>query len=81
MEEQIMPKLDAERLLIRHFRQDDTQEVRSLWLSVFPNDPPWNSPDQIIHRKLAVQPDLFWVGVFEAQIVATVMAGYDGNRG
>ena len=35
----------------------------------------------IIRRKSAVQPELFWVGLHEGRIVATVMAGYDGHRG
>jgi ribosomal protein S18 acetylase RimI-like enzyme len=76
-----MAKSDSKSLLIRRFRQDDVREVTSLWLRVFPDDPPWNRPGEIIRRKLAVQPDLFWVGVLDQHIVATVMAGYDGNRG
>ncbi len=74
-------KYNSKSLLIRRFRKGDSREVSSLWRLVFPDDPPWNSPDAIIRRKLAVQPDLFWVGVLKEQIVATVMAGYDGNRG
>ena len=74
-------KADAQSLIIRHFREDDERSVPSLCLQVFPDDPPWNDPAQIIRRKLAVQPNLFWVGVFQGRIVATVTAGYDGNRG
>lgn len=74
-------KVDSESLIIRRFCEDDQKEVSSLWLTVFPDDPPWNDPTRIIRRKLAVQRDLFWVGVFEGRIVASVMAGYDGNRG
>jgi ribosomal protein S18 acetylase RimI-like enzyme len=77
----ILSMVKSESLLIRRFSQSDTQAVTSLWLTVFPDDPPRNAPGDIIRRKLAVQPNLFWVGVFEAQVVATVMAGYDGNRG
>jgi len=76
-----MAKSNSKSLLIRRFRQDDVEEVASLWLHVFPDDPPWNRPAEIIRRKLVVQPHLFWVGVLEQEIVATVMAGYDGNRG
>jgi ribosomal protein S18 acetylase RimI-like enzyme len=50
-------------------------------MRAFPDDPPWNAPREIIRHKREVQPDLFWVGVSESRIVATVMAGYDGNRG
>ena len=48
---------------------------------MFPDDPPWNAPGEIIRHKRQIQPDLFWVGVSELRIAATVMAGYDGNRG
>jgi ribosomal protein S18 acetylase RimI-like enzyme len=76
-----MPEHEANPLLIRRFAEDDTAEVTSLWLRVFPDDPPWNAPGEIIRHKRQIQPDLFWVGVSELRIVATVMAGYDGNRG
>jgi ribosomal protein S18 acetylase RimI-like enzyme len=76
----MMPDCDAKPLLIRSFMSDIPQ-VTSLWLRVFPDDPPWNAPAEIIRHKCAVQPDLFWVGVLGTRIVATVMAGYDGNRG
>lgn len=42
---------------------------------------PWNDPHEDIRRKLAVRPEWFLVGVFDGQIVASVMAGYDGHRG
>ena len=42
---------------------------------------PWNDPRKDIRRKLHVQPELFLVGVREGEVVATVMAGYEGHRG
>jgi ribosomal protein S18 acetylase RimI-like enzyme len=42
---------------------------------------PWNDPHKDIARKLSVQPEWFLVGTIDEQIVATVMAGYDGHRG
>ncbi|HEY2104159.1 MAG TPA: GNAT family acetyltransferase [Candidatus Binataceae bacterium] len=72
---------DAKPLLIRLFMRSDTAQVTSLWLAVFPDDPPWNAPAGIIEHKSAAQPDLFWVGILGSRIAATVMAGYDGNRG
>ena len=69
------------RLVVRQFQKKDQQEVTDLWLEVFPDDPPWNKPRAIIHRKLAIQSDLFWVGSHRGKIVATVLAGYDGHRG
>lgn len=42
---------------------------------------PWNDPAKDIRRKLAVRPDLFMVGVVDGNVVASVMAGYEGHRG
>jgi ribosomal protein S18 acetylase RimI-like enzyme len=70
----------SDDLQIRAFRPDDRQAVIRLWekcsLVV-----PQNDPAADIACKLTVQPELFLVGVMEAAIVATVMAGYDGHRG
>ena len=40
-----------------------------------------NNPQLDIQRKLADSPELFLVGTLDAEIVATVMAGYEGHRG
>ena len=65
---------------IRPFQTADAPAVVRLWqacgLVV-----PANDPGKDIRRKLAVQPDLFLVGVVEGRVVAAVMAGYDGHRG
>ena len=42
---------------------------------------PWNDPKKDIGRKIEVQPELFLVGFLEDQLVASVMAGYEGHRG
>jgi len=42
---------------------------------------PWNDPAKDIRRKLTVRPDLFMVGVVDGNVVASVMAGYEGHRG
>ena len=42
---------------------------------------PWNDPTKDIQRKLRVQPEMFLVAVLGDEIVATVMAGYEGHRG
>ena len=68
-------------LEIRAFRPSDEPEVVRLWGGVFPSPAPWNEPLREIRRKLTVQPDLFLVAVSGAEVVGTVMAGYDGNRG
>ena len=65
---------------IRPFRYTDERMVVQLWrdcgLMVSHND-----PHKDIKRKLAIQSDLFLVGIHDDQLVATVMAGYEGHRG
>jgi ribosomal protein S18 acetylase RimI-like enzyme len=65
---------------IRPFEPGDTAAVVQLWtdcgLVV-----PWNDPYRDIRRKLKVQREMFLVGCSDGQIIATVMAGYDGHRG
>ena len=46
-------------LLIRSYRNSDHANVIALWREAFPDDPPWNNPDLVIRRKLAVQGELF----------------------
>jgi len=65
---------------IRSFQPIDEAAVVQLWkdcnLVVS-----WNDPLRDIRRKLRVQPELFLVGVASGELIATVMAGYDGHRG
>lgn len=42
---------------------------------------PQNDPRKDIQRKLRGQPDWFLVGTVGEEIVASVMAGYEGHRG
>jgi ribosomal protein S18 acetylase RimI-like enzyme len=65
---------------IRAFEPQDETPVVALW-EACKLTRPWNDPRKDIARKLAVQPELFLVGVLENTIVASVMAGYDGHRG
>ena len=67
--------------IIRPYTDIDETDVIALWESVFPNDPPWNDPPQIIQRKKQVQPELFLVGELDGRVIATVIGGYDGFRG
>jgi ribosomal protein S18 acetylase RimI-like enzyme len=73
--------VDAGEVIIRTFQDSDHDAVVALWSLVFPNDPPWNEPNQFIRRKRGVQPDLFWVAQDGDEIIGTVVAGYDGVRG
>ncbi len=65
---------------IRPFKPDDAESVVALWRKC-DLIRPWNDPHRDIERKLRVGPEWFLVGVLEGQIVATVMAGYEGHRG
>ena len=65
---------------IRRYRESDRDAVVDLWREcglVMP----WNDPVKDINRKLRVQRDMFLVGSVGGQLVATVMAGYEGHRG
>jgi ribosomal protein S18 acetylase RimI-like enzyme len=65
---------------IHVFRVEDEPQVVALWqacgLVV-----PWNVPGDDIAKKVAFQPELFFVAKREGQIVGSVMAGYEGHRG
>lgn len=67
-------------LVVRPYQEQDEKQVIDLWhccgLVV-----PWNNPKKDIWLKLQVQPELFLVGLIGTQVVATVMAGYEGHRG
>ena len=65
---------------IRRYQSSDEPAIVELW-SQCGLTRPWNDPVKDIARKLKVQPELFLVGIVEGQLVASVMAGYDGHRG
>jgi ribosomal protein S18 acetylase RimI-like enzyme len=67
-------------MTIRPFEPGDETAVISLWQRCDLLRP-WNDPHKDIARKLAAQRELFLVGQIADQIVASVMAGYDGHRG
>jgi ribosomal protein S18 acetylase RimI-like enzyme len=72
-------------LSIRRFDARDTDAVIALWQQAFPEyrdvTRPQRNPHLSIANKLATQPELFFVAVYEERIVGTVMGGYDGHRG
>ncbi len=67
-------------LMVRSYQDSDREAVIQLWhdggLVV-----PWNDPEKDLQRKLAVQREMFLVGLLDDRPVAAVMAGYDGHRG
>ena len=68
-------------MTIRPYRDADEPAVVALWQQCFPANKPWHEPHGDIQRKRAVQPELFLVGLLDDQLVATILAGYDGHRG
>jgi len=68
-------------LSVRPYRDNDEADVVALWRAAFPDESARNQPLAIIRHKRDVQPELFLVGEADAQVVATLLAGYDGHRG
>jgi len=42
---------------------------------------PQNDPVEDIQRKIAFQPELFFVALLNGKVIGSVMAGYEGHRG
>jgi ribosomal protein S18 acetylase RimI-like enzyme len=68
------------KMEIRPFAPTDEKSVVRLWIDCG-LVVPWNNPQRDIQRKLKVQAEGFLVALADGQIIATVMAGYDGHRG
>jgi len=65
---------------IRQFHPHDEPAVIELWRRCDLLRP-WNDPHQDIQHKMNQKDGLFLVGLVDDEIIATVMAGYDGHRG
>ena len=65
---------------IRCFQSEDEPAVIALWQQC-DLVRPWNDPHRDICRKLKINPEWFLVGLVDGQVVAAVMAGYEGHRG
>ena len=72
-------------MIIRTFEAGDRDAVIALWRDVFPEyadaSRPQRDPALSIANKMKVQPELFFVGAVDGEVIGTVMAGYDGHRG
>lgn len=42
---------------------------------------PWNDPFDDIKRKVEFQPELFFIGLANGEVVGSIMVGYEGHRG
>ncbi|MTC24463.1 MULTISPECIES: GNAT family acetyltransferase [unclassified Providencia] len=65
---------------IRIFRQNDYEEVLTLWERCQLNEIS-GDPELDIERKLQCGADLFLVAEVSGEVVGTIMGGYDGIRG
>jgi ribosomal protein S18 acetylase RimI-like enzyme len=65
---------------IRPFEPEDQEAVISLWRRC-DLIRAWNDPVKDIGRKLGVRPEWFLVGELDGEVIACVMAGYEGHRG
>ena len=68
-------------LEIRPYRESDEPAVVALWREVLADPAPWNDPAADLRRKLTVRRDWLFVATWDAAVVGTAMAGYDGHRG
>lgn len=68
------------KMKIRVFKESDRKAVIELWEACGLTRP-WNDPNKDMSRKLSVQPELFFVGELDGNVMASAMAGYDGHRG
>jgi ribosomal protein S18 acetylase RimI-like enzyme len=67
-------------LVVRPFEPTDRVALTELWRRCELTRQ-WNDPDRDIDRKLARDGELLLVGLVDDEVVASVMAGYDGHRG
>jgi GNAT superfamily N-acetyltransferase len=67
-------------LVVRPFEERDEAAVVALWRRCGLVTP-WNDPHADVERKLRVQRELFLVGHVGGELIASVMAGFDGHRG
>lgn len=75
-----MVESTCDGLFIRAFVPQDEAALIALWQACGLTRP-WNDPVRDVMRKREVQVELFFVGLCDDRIVATVMAGYEGHRG
>ena len=65
---------------IRAFTPADQDAVIALWHACELTRA-WNDPAKDMARKMTEQPEMFLVGTLQGQVMASVMAGFDGHRG
>ena len=66
---------------MRCYKTDDEAAVTALWNEALPPNAPHNDPATSIRKKVAADPDMFFVATVDNVVAGTVMGGYDGHRG
>ncbi|MDK2957409.1 MAG: hypothetical protein PWQ57_2907 [Desulfovibrionales bacterium] len=56
-------------------------QVVALWRAAFGYEAAHNAPELTIDKKLAAADGLFFAAESNAQVIGSIMAGYDGHRG
>lgn len=67
-------------LIIRKYEEKDEEQVVNLWeqCNLFV---PQNDPHEDIRKKIEFQPNLFFVGTVNDEVIVSIMVGYEGHRG
>ncbi len=68
-------------IILPYNNQAHREKVTSLWNEVFDYTSPQSKPHVIIDKKSDFEDGLFFVAVDDAEVIGTILAGYDGHRG
>ena len=68
------------KMNIRPYQPKDEEKIFRLWIDCG-LVAPQNNPLRDIQRKLRVNPEWYWAGELDGNIIASCMAGYEGHRG
>jgi len=65
---------------IRQYLESDRQQLLALWANTFGDTGPHNQPEFMLNSKLAID-DNIYIASNSAELIGTIIAGYDGHRG
>jgi len=68
-------------IIIRNFKSSDKDSIIDLWKNVFNPMDFHNDPENAFNMKSKHKDNLFFVAEENAQVIGTVIAGFDGHRG
>lgn len=73
--------MNDSQVAIRLYCESDYDQVAELWRVQLNLSRAHNNPALSIARKMAHQPELFFVAECDGAVVGTALGGYDGHRG